>query len=37
MEQNVDILQTMKGYDDSLAKEKADKAALEEQRLKAEV
>lgn len=37
MEQNIDILQKMKDYNASLAKEQAEKAALEEQRLKAEV
>ncbi|XP_031575015.1 guanylate-binding protein 2-like [Actinia tenebrosa] len=36
MEQNIDILQKMKDYNESLAKEKAEKAELEEQRLKSE-
>ncbi|XP_031568053.1 LOW QUALITY PROTEIN: guanylate-binding protein 4-like [Actinia tenebrosa] len=34
MEKNIDILQRMKDFDASLAREKAEKSALEEQRLK---
>ncbi|KXJ06495.1 hypothetical protein AC249_AIPGENE8726 [Exaiptasia diaphana] len=36
MEQNIEVLQQMKDYDESLAKEKAAKAALEERRQKIE-
>ncbi|KXJ04246.1 hypothetical protein AC249_AIPGENE19162, partial [Exaiptasia diaphana] len=36
MEQNMHFLQQMKDYDESLAKEKAAKAALEERRQKIE-
>ena len=37
MERNIDILQQMKDYDASLAKQKAEKAAQEERTKKAEV
>lgn len=37
MEQNIDLLQQMKDFDESIAMEKAAKAAAEEKRQKAEV